>query len=187
MSLELGGSEDRLLSYVLADARPAMPARDEALTTSVIVQSQGGDPMANSLSIAYSRAPNQRELYQLSRWTERPVSALPRLLVQRLSTRGSFQSVAALGEGVGGDLGVGIVIESIYHDATASPGKVKLSVRADLIKRSTRELLAREIFNAEANLAEIGPANVVEAMGVAVADVFDALVPWLEMEAAAQN
>lgn len=185
LSMNLGGSADRLVSYVLVDARPSMSARQEPISTTVIIQSQGGDPMANSLSIAYSLAPNQRELYQLSRWTERPVSALSRLLIQRLHTRGSFQSVAALGEGVGGDLGLNLVIESMYHDATTSPGNVKLSVRADLIQRSTRELLSRQVFNSEADLSVIGPEAVVDAMGIAVADVFDALVPWLETETAA--
>jgi len=182
LSMNLGGSADRLVSYVLVDSRPSMSARQEPIPTTVIIQSQGGDPMANSLSIAYSQAPNQRELYQLSHWTERPVSALPRLLIQRLHTRGSFQSVAALGEGVGGDLGVNLVIESMYHDAAASPGTVKLSVRADLIERSTRELLSRQVFNTEADLSVIGPEAVVDAMGIAIADIFDALVPWLEAQ-----
>lgn len=185
LSVDLGGGDDRLLSYVLADARPDMDPRTEVIPITVIVQGLSGDPMGNSSSIAYSLAPGQRELYQLSRWTERPIIVLPRLLMQRLVTRSSFRGVALLGEGVGGELGLGIAIESIYHDAQTSPGTVQLTVRADLIERNTRELIARRNFNAAAELSIIGPAAVVEAMNLAVADIFDALVIWLESEAAA--
>lgn len=185
-SVDLGGGEDRLLSYVLADARPVMVPRAEVIPITLIVQGLSGDPMGNSSSIAYSLAPGQRELYQLSRWTERPIIALPRLLMQRLVTRNSFQGVAILGEGVGGELGLGIAIESIYYDASSSPGTVQLNVRADLIERNTRELVARRNFNAGADLSVVGPAAVVDAMSVAVADVFDALIIWLESEAAGQ-
>lgn len=186
VSVDLGGSADRPVSYVMTDARPSMRPADSTLPVSLIVQGLAGDPMSNSLSIAYSLAPNQRELYQLSRWTERPVHALPRLLIQRLDARGAFQAVAGLGEGVGGELGLGIVIESIYHDVIRDPGHVALSVRADLVDRNTRALRARRTFTTEVPLAELGPAAVVDAMAIAVANVFDELIPWLEAEAAAE-
>ena len=152
VSVEMGGGEDRVVSYVFTDARPAMTSQPTQLPATLIIQSLDGDPLANSLSIAYSRNPGERELYQLSRWNERPVSAMPRLLMQRLNSRGTYRSVAALGEGVGGDLGLGIGIESIYHDASINPGNVRLIVRADLIQRATRDLLARRNFSAQDDL-----------------------------------
>lgn len=184
VSVDLGGGEDRPLSYVLSDARPVMDTQRDSLPVTVIIQGLSGDPLANSSSIAYALAPGQREVYLLSRWTERPAIAIPRLLMQRLTNRGGFQAVAVLGEGIGGELGLGVAIESIYHDARSSPGTAIIVLRADLIDRSTRELLSRRQFNAEVNLSAIGPASLVDAMGEAVAQVFDALVPWLESESA---
>jgi ABC-type uncharacterized transport system auxiliary subunit len=183
VSVELGGSEDRQRSYLLTDAGPQMAAAGTTLPVTLVLQSLTGDPLANSLSMAYAMEPGQRELYQLSRWNERPAIAISRQLMQRFDQRGSFQAVVELGEGVGGELGLGIGIETIHHDASSSPGNVQLSIRADLILRGTRELLARNTFATTAALGSAGPDEVASAMGRAMAQLFDELVPWVENNA----
>ena len=184
VSVELGGSEDRQRSYVLADASPDMSIANNVLPVTLVLQSLTGDPLANSLSMAYSLAPGQRELYLLSRWNERPAVTISRQLLQRLDRRASFKAVVELGEGVGGELGLGLGIETIYYDASASPGNVQLSIRADLILRGSRELLARNTFTITEPLEQAGPDEVALAMGRAMARLFDELVPWTESNAA---
>jgi ABC-type uncharacterized transport system auxiliary subunit len=184
VSVELGGSEDRQRSYLLTDANPEMPAAATTLPVTLVLQSLSGDPLANSLSMAYAMEPGQRELYLLSRWNERPAITISRQLMQRFDRRGSFRSVVELGEGVGGELGLGIGIETIHHDASNSPGNVQLSIRADLILRGSRELLVRNTFAATEPLNSAGPDEVAQAMGRAMARLFDQLVPWVETNAA---
>jgi len=184
VSVELGGSEDRQRSYVLADASPDMSIANSVLPVTLVLQSLTGDPLANSLSMAYSMAPGQRELYLLSRWNERPAITISRQLLQRLDRRASFKAVVELGEGVGGELGLGLGIETIYHNASASPGNVQLSIRADLILRGSRELLARNTFTITEPLEQAGPDEVALAMGRAMARLFDELVQWTESNAA---
>jgi ABC-type uncharacterized transport system auxiliary subunit len=182
-SVELGGSEDRQRSYLLTDATPDMPAANANLPVTLVLQSLSGDPLANSLSMAYAMEPGQRELYLLSRWNERPAITISRQLMQRFDRRGSFKSVVELGEGVGGELGLGLGIETIHHDAIRNPGNVQLSIRADLILRGSRELLARNTFTTTEPLNSAGPDEVALAMGRAMARLFDQLVPWVEASA----
>lgn len=184
VSVELGGGQDRRVGYLLADAQTDMPSRSTPLPTTLVLQILSGDPLANSQAMAFATAPGQREQYQLAYWVQRPVQALPRLLLNRLQTRGAFEGVALLGDGITGTLALGIGIDTLYHDATTAPGAVELGLRADLVDRQTRRLLARRNFKASTPLTQAGPDYVAVATGEAVAMVFDALVPWLEAEAA---
>ncbi|MEZ5596133.1 MAG: ABC-type transport auxiliary lipoprotein family protein [Pseudomonadales bacterium] len=183
VSVDVGGGSTRQVRFVLEDARPDMTRRDTPAAQSLVLQGFPGNPLASSLSMAYATAPGQREVYQLSTWVQRPTQALLGLLRQRLERRGALATVSILGEGVGGDLLLGIAVEDIYHDAAEKPGVARLTVRADLINRQSRTLLARRTFAATARLAAANPAAFTRAMGEATATLFDELVPWLEASA----
>lgn len=184
VSVQLGTEGARHVNLVLADARPAMARRDAPAARALLIQAVPADPLANTRSIAYARSPGAREFYQLASWTEPPLRAITRLLQQRLEARGTAEAVGLLGQPIAGDWLLAIGVEAVYHDVAAEPGTARLVLRAELIDRRARTLAARRTFEAAVPVERADSAAAAAALGRAVADTFDALVPWLEEQLA---
>jgi ABC-type uncharacterized transport system auxiliary subunit len=182
--VQVGGEGTRHVNLVLADARPTMAQRSEPAARALLIQAVPADPLATTRSIVYARLPGTREFYQLASWTEPPLQAVTRLLLRRLEARGTFATVASLGQPIDADWLLTIGVEAVYHDVAAEPGASRLAVRAELIDRRTRTLAARRLFDAVAPAEQATSTAAAAAMSRAVADVFDALVPWLEEQLA---
>lgn len=184
VSVQLGTEGARHVNLVLADARPAMARRDAPAARALLIQAVPADPLANTRSIAYARSPGAREFYQLASWIEPPLHAITRLLQQRLEARGTAEAVGLLGQPIAGDWLLAIGVEAVYHDVAAEPGTARLVLRAELIDRRARTLAARRSFEAAVPVERADSAAAAAALGRAVADIFDALVPWLEEQLA---
>lgn len=180
VSVRLGGEGARHVNLVLADARPAMARRDAPAAPALLIQAAPADPLANTRSIAYARAPGAREFYQLASWTEPPLAAITRLLQQRLEAHGTAQAVGLLGQPIAADWLLALGVEAVYHDVAVEPGTARLALRAELIDRRARTLAARRTFEAAVPVERADSAAAAAAFGRAVADLFDALVPWLD-------
>jgi ABC-type uncharacterized transport system auxiliary subunit len=180
VSVQLAGADARHVSLVLADERPSMARRDAPAVRALLIQAVPADPIANTRSIAYARANGVREFYQLAFWTEPPRQAIARLLQHRLEARGTAQAVGLLGQPIAADWLLAIGVEAVYHDIGAQPGTARLALRAELIDRRTRTLATRRSFDAAVPAERADSAAAAAALGRAVADTFDALVPWLE-------
>lgn len=170
--------------YVLTDPGPPPEPRAAPVAESLLIQADGGDPIADSRSIAYARHPGERAHYQLATWTDRPARRIPQLLQRRLEARGSFRAVAARGQPLLADWLLTVAIDDIHHDVATDPGRAKLAVRAALFDRRRHTLVARRAFSADVAVAEPTAAAAVAALNQGVAQVLDALVPWIEQEAA---
>jgi ABC-type uncharacterized transport system auxiliary subunit len=180
VTVDIGGESPAYVQYVLSDAGP-MPARRTApIADSLLIQTDLGDPLADSLSIAYARRSGERALYQLATWTDRPARRIPQLLQRRLEARGSFGAVAALGQPLHADWLLAVAVDDIHHDLVTEPGSARLAVRASLFDRRKRTLIAQHEFRADAAVAAANSASAATAMNQALAQVLDALVPWLE-------
>ncbi|GAB4465737.1 MAG: hypothetical protein OHK0044_04770 [Burkholderiaceae bacterium] len=182
VSVQLGAEGARHVTVVLADARPAMPRRDAPAVRTLLIQATPADPLANTRSIAYARAPGVREFYQLASWSEPPRQAIARLLQRRLEARGTADAVGLLGQPVAADWLLAVGVEAVYHDVASEPGTARLALRAELIDRRARTLAARRTFEAAVPVERADSAAAAVALGRATADIFDALVPWLEKE-----
>jgi len=95
-------------------------------------------------------------------WTERPGSRLTELLLRRLHARSSFRSVTATSAGAKGDLVLNTRLEEIYHDASASPGSVRIEMSAELVDRVQHAIVAQHTFAQSAPAGgDTAPAAVV--------------------------
>jgi ABC-type uncharacterized transport system auxiliary subunit len=137
--------------------------------------------IGDTYSMAYSRAPRQRALYQYASWADRPSSRVVQLLLRRIEARGSFAAVAELGSGISGDLALNVTVDELVHDAAA--GRGRLQVSAELVDRATRTLVARRRFEAAAPAPQESARGAVDALSHALTTVLDELVPWLEAAA----
>jgi ABC-type uncharacterized transport system auxiliary subunit len=188
VSLSLGNADAPALTYyVLADARPAAEAAAPAAAAPrLAIQGTSADPLADSISIVYSRRPGERSLYQFASWSERPSRRLAQLAQQRLQAGGRFASVTQLGQPVASDWLLTLALETLVHDVGSVPGRAQVTLHAELINRRDRSLVASRSFSASPPVAEQSAASSVAAFGLATADVLDALTRWVEATVAAQ-
>jgi ABC-type uncharacterized transport system auxiliary subunit len=184
ITVDVGHDTGPQSQFRIVDSGPASTARARPLGRELLISPIPSIAVDDSFSLAFSRAPNQRAAYQFATWSDRPSSRLAQLLVERLATRGAFNSVALLGRGVGGDLQVNLTVNDFYHDATSSPGTANIVVTAELIDRGTRKLIARQRFTATSPVQQANAASAAAALGQASTLILDQLVTWVETTAA---
>lgn len=189
VSVSLGSADAPALTYyVLADARPAKAAVPAAgATARLAIQGVATDALADSISIAYSRREGERAFYQFASWSERPSRRLALLAQQRLEAGGRFASVTQLGQPVGSDWLLALSLETLVHDVSTSPGRAQVVLRAELVERSERRLVAQRSFTAAPAVAEAAAPAAVAAFAAATADILDQLTPWVEATLAAKS
>ena len=170
--------------YVLDDLGDAVSMRGAQNDRALLISETSVSPFYDTQSLVFSRAPGQRAYYQFAAWTERPGSRLTELLVRRLYARGSFRSVTATTAGAKGDLVLNTRVEEIYHDASASPGSVRIEMSAELVDRVQHAIVAQRSFAQSAPTGgDTAPAAVV-AFDRAVTALLDEESAWIEDMAA---
>lgn len=178
----LGDDAQPLLSHRLLDAGAGTPPpRLEApLVPALIIQPLPSDALAESVSIAYSREAGSFAFYQFANWTERPLRRLAQLLQARIEARGVAGAVALLGEPLAADWLLTLSVDTVHHDVATPPGAGRLTLAAALFDRRQRTRVAQRSFDATVPSERADSAAAVAALSKAVAQDFDALVPWLE-------
>jgi ABC-type uncharacterized transport system auxiliary subunit len=182
VSVGLGGDVPAQAAYRLRDAGVATVPRAQPLVAALLIQPLPADALADTVSIAYSRRANEFAFYQFATWTERPVRQLPRLLQQRLQARGVAGAVALAGEPLRADWLLTVGVDTVHHDISVAPGQARVVLTAALFDRRSRVRVAQRQFEAGVSTSSVESAAAAQAMSLAVAGVFDALVPWLEAE-----
>ena len=178
ISVGLGGEGTALAQYRLEDLSPRMQARAAPVDRRLLITTLPSETIGDTYSMAYTRAAQQRQYYQFASWTDRPSARIVQLLIERIETRGVFESVSRLGGGIGGGLILNIGVNEFVHDIRSST--VRIEVTAELIDRRGRDLVERKRFTTSAPVAEESAPAAVTAWSRAVTSLLDELVPWLE-------
>jgi len=177
------GPQEAPRYYVLtaASAKPAVVStpRDSTLLVVPIVASA----FYETQEIVYSRAPGERAYYVLHMWTERPSRRISELVVMRLEHERLFKTVAVAGSGVHGDVILNAHVTEFYHDAASSPGRVRISMTAELVDPVSRVLLARRVFDQSTSTRTNDAQGAVHAFGDAIAAMLDDICVWMDASA----
>jgi ABC-type uncharacterized transport system auxiliary subunit len=182
ISVDVGSSDGGVQAqYRLDDLSPSPAAAGKLIPRSLIIAAVPSVGIGDTFSMAYSRAPQQRALYQYASWADRPSNRIVQLLARRIEARGSFSTVSELGRGVGGNLLLNLSVDELVHDTVADRGR--LQITAELVDRTGRTLVARHRFEAAAPVAQENASGAVSALSHALTTVLDELVPWLESAA----
>ena len=187
VSVSVGSADTPAVTYyVLADARPAAGAAPAGKPLAPLaIQGLAGDPLADSIAVVFSRREGERAVYQFASWSERPSRRLAQLAQQRLQAGGRFASVTLLGQPIAADWLLSLTLDTLVHDVSTSPGRAQLVLRAELISRRDRSLVASRTFTAAPPVAEAAAPAAVTAFAAAAADVLDQLSAWVEATVAA--
>jgi ABC-type uncharacterized transport system auxiliary subunit len=181
VSLGIGSEPVAQQQLRLVDAgAAAVVPRATPLVATLLVQAQPADALADTLAIAYSRAPQRFAFYQHANWTERPVRRLPRLLQERLQLAGVAGAVGQFGDPLASDWLLALRVQTLHHDVASAPGQARVELVAELFDRRSRQRVAQQGLSGSAPVASADAAAAAAAMSVAVGGAFDRLVPWLE-------
>jgi len=176
--LGLGKETPAVTNYVLEDLRVGTE-KVAADTRSLLVLDTGATGFYDNENLVYSRAPGTRGQYQYARWTERPGKRFSDLLQKRLATQSGFASVTTAGGQVRGDLLLDTELSEFYHDAAASPGSVRVQLRAELIDLKTRKLLGRQWFERSVPVNSFDAVGAAAGFNQATTGLLDDVVTWL--------
>jgi cholesterol transport system auxiliary component len=165
--------------YVLQDGGRSGPVAAAAWPGVLLVPDTVAGDFYQDSRLAYSRKPGTRGRYQYARYTEAPGPRFAELLRQRLERAKLFRAVSGLGAGIVGDYQLNTRLLDLYHDASASPGTVRLDLEAELVARHTASRLAYIHIVTSAPAASHDAAGAAAASDAAVSQALDRLVDWL--------
>ena len=167
-----------IVTYQLRDSGNVTQAA-QPNPRSLLVLPTASNSFYDTNSMAFSRAPDTRGLYQFALWTERPARRLSSLLLARLDAEHAFASVAQAGGGVKGDWLLNTELLAFYHDAVTAPGSVRVALRADVVDVRSRSLIARKRFDVSVPAASYDAAGAAQAFNLATSTLLDQVSSWL--------
>jgi cholesterol transport system auxiliary component len=167
--------------YVLNDLGGAGQGRQSTPVSRVLlVNPTSTSPFYDTQSLVYSRNSGQRAYYQFAGWTERPGRRFSELLARRLEGRGAFGSVASTTAGVKGDFVLNTRLEEFYQETSASPGRVRIDVTAELVDHAEHAIVARRRFSQTAPTSADNAPAAVAAFNQALTALLDEVAAWVE-------
>lgn len=160
--------------YVLGNGEEAAFARRASQIGRVLLVNPATvSSFYDTQRLVYSRAEGQRAYYQFAAWTDRPGRLFSELLIRRLGA-------ASTTSGVKGDLVLYTRLHELYHDASVSPGTVRIEVWAELVDAAGRLAGERRRFSRSVPARSENAAGAVEAANRAVSEVLDEIAAWVQ-------
>ena len=166
----------------------ALPAREPAVTTSLIDQFPANLPHAarapfallvlppqaqaayDTRRMAYSLRPHHLAYYGRNEWAETPPQMLQPLLVRALEATGRFQAVLVPPAAGTGTHALRVDVLELLQDFDRQPPVLRLVLHAQLAD-ATQHVFASREFAAQQPMTEASPAGGVQAANEAMAQV----------------
>lgn len=171
--------KDRQSEQAVQVVQPKPAAeRESAAGRVLMLGSVTAAALHDSDRMVYTRDGAGHGYYQFAHWSERPGKRLAVLAEQRLARSGRFAAVVQSISGVKGDWLLNLRLDELTHDASRTPGVVRLQVSADMVDWRQRTLVARQTFVQEVSVSTQDAAGAAQAANEAVARQLDALQTW---------
>ena len=159
----------------------------DSLTNSglrVLVRDTKANGFVNSRKIIFSENPATQAYYQFAQWVEPPTDRVTLLIVQRLERAGLFTSVSRLAGSALGDIQLSAELTDFYHDLSAGgKGVVRLRLNCELINLRDHTVLQSREFAKIIPVEDYSARGAVQAFSVAVNEVLNELVQWMNKAA----
>ncbi len=178
-SLLNGSNTPPVVNYVLEDKPVTGQAAAPADPRALLVLDTTVTSFYDDESLVFSSTPGTRSQYQYARWTERPGKRFADLLRARLEAQSGFATVMMAGGQVRGELLLDTELTEFYHDASTSPGSVRVVLRAELIDMKTHNLVNRKWFERRVPVPSYDAAGAAQGFNQASSGILDDVVVWL--------
>lgn len=112
-------------------------------------------PGYDTVHMAFIRQPHRLEYFAKNRWAETPAKMLGPLLMRALELRTGFNAVTSADGMVKGDVRLDTEITLLQQEFTASPSRLHMKLRVQLVEQASYRILATQVFDA----VEAAPAD----------------------------
>jgi len=141
-----GSKPIELNSYTL-DALPAITKSEHRSEQTLLVTLPRAQAGYDTPRMAYVQRAHALSYFAKHRWADAPSRMLATLMVQTLENSGQFHAVALAPSPASADLRLDTELVALHHDFTQQPSRAVITLRAQLIDRSTGEIVATRLFN----------------------------------------
>ena len=170
--------------YALNDAAAVPPRPALANGPSILVAPPRAAAGFDTRGIVYLRQAHAVETYAYSQWVDTPAQMLAPLIVHALERTGAFAVVLRAPTAAHAALRLDTELLRLQHDFTASPSRVRLTLRAVLVEQSSRRALAWREFDASVVAPSEDAYGGVRAANQAVAALLDEMAAFAAQAAA---
>jgi len=170
------GTQER---YLLAENLTIRPYHGPSTNARLLVNVITARPFANTNRIVFSKKRGTRGYYQLSVWTEPPVNRITELLISALRDVRIFQSVAPASSGTAAALLLDTDLFEFYHDAIDNPGTVRVGLRAQLVNRPRRTIMAEQTFKRSIPVDAYNAEGAVRSFNKAIEELLNDIITWI--------
>ena len=151
----------------LALASPAPVSASGTLAATLIINTPKAAAGYATSHIVYARRTHEIEYFAFSLWVDTPAQMLTPLIVRAVERTGAFQAVLAAPTAASSRFRLDTENIRLQQDFSASPSRVRLTLRAVLIDTTTKAVVARREFDASvASKSEDTYGGVVAAQAV---------------------
>ena len=165
------------VSLHLLDVRPAV-ATAVRLDRVLAISPVRAAPGVESTAIAYVSNEHGLEHFATHRWADTPARMLDPLLIRALDDTDRFRSVVQSRTGVQADLRLDTEIIRLRQSFLTRPGRIELSLRAQLIDIPGKRVLATRYLELEEEVTSNDAAGGVAATNIALGSALKQLAAF---------
>ena len=145
---------------------------------SLVLKAMASNALLGSKRIVFAPKPYERGFYQYASWVEPPPQRLTAVLRHALESAKEFSSVSDLGSGIRAGLVLNTELVEFSHDVEQSPGRVVVSVDADLVEASTREVIKARTFSCSHQVEDFTANGAVKSFIACSEKIIAEVVKW---------
>lgn len=160
----------------------AVPSRN---APNLVVSLVSARPGFDSPRMAYVRTPHKLEYFAKNQWVDSPARMLTPLLMQAAESSGAFGAVVTQRSGVAAQLRLESEIVRLQQEFMATPSRVRLTLRVQLIDVAARTVLATREFDVTENAPSEDPYGGVVASNRALTKVLGEVMAFFATQAKA--
>jgi cholesterol transport system auxiliary component len=162
------------------------PAGVSPTAAVLVVQVPRVAPGFDSARIIYTRQPHRLEYFAHHEWVDAPARMLAPLMVAALEGSAGFSAVVLAPSAATGAVQLDTQLLRLQQEFGAAPSRVRLTLRAQLILTSSRQVVATRDFEHVASSASEDAPGGVAAAQLAVQAVLSEMAAWCRQVAATQ-
>ncbi len=163
--------------YVL-NKLPPIPAKKTPHPVTLLVARPDATVFYKTNQMAYSTHPYQIAYFAKNVWATSPTDMLQSLIIQSLLNTHYYHAVIPPGVSARYDYVLNTQVEKLLQDYTASPGMLRLIVKAEIVRMANYKIVASKQFVVNVPISPTSPCGGVVAANKATADMLRQLTDF---------
>ena len=166
--------------FVLAPQAIEFEPRAEVIPSTLLIEQSTASRYLDSQRLLYSGNGETLAAYQYALWSDPPTERMTALLLRGFESRHAFEQVTAGNLFVRANFLLRSDITQALHITEPQPGMAVISLRAQLLRFTTRAVVASNMFSRQVALQSFDANGAVRALSSATEQIVRDVVAWTE-------